>query len=92
MLHPFLKSAPYIRMDLNCNLTENQKPEFKPTTKILQDKLHQEKCKQSKGTKVCASIRMELDCEKFSRTFCKLFTRQNMQKKYAKLNKCKTFQ
>ena len=37
-------------------------------------------CKQSKGVKICASIRRELDFEKFSETFCKLFTKQNMQK------------
>ena len=63
-------------------------------TEIFQNKLHQEECKESKGTKICASIRRELECEKFSKTFCKLFTRQHMQKKkiYAKLNKCKTFQ
>ena len=45
----------------------------------LQEKLHQRKHKQSKGAKVCASIRWELEYEKYSKTFCKIFARQNMQ-------------
>ena len=57
------------------NLPENFKPEFKPITENFEDKLHQEECKQSKG----ASIRRELECEKCSKNFCKIFTRQNMQ-------------
>ena len=43
------------------------------------DKLHQEECKQSKGTKTCESIRIELECEKFSKTFYQIFARKNMQ-------------
>ena len=51
----------------------------------LQEKLHQEECKQSKCAKVCASIRWELECEKRSKTFYKIFGRQNMRnQKYAK--------
>ena len=61
------------------NLPENFKPEFKPVTKNFQEKLHQEECKQSKCAKICAS-RRELECEKFSKTFCKLFTRKNICK------------
>ena len=38
----------------------------------FQDKLHQVECKQSKGAKCCASIRRELECEKCSKTFCKM--------------------
>ena len=45
----------------------------------LQEKLHQGKRKQSKGAKICTSIRWELECEKFSKTFCKIFGRQNIQ-------------
>ena len=49
-------------------------------TENFQDKLHQKECKQSKGAKICARIGKELKCEKFSKTFCKIFTRQNMKK------------
>ena len=38
----------------------------------LQEKLHQGKHKQSKGAKICANIRWELECEKCSKTFCKI--------------------
>ena len=48
-------------------------------TENFQDKLHQEECKQSKGAKICASIRREPECEKCSKTFCQIFERQNMQ-------------
>ena len=48
-------------------------------TENFQDKLHQEECKQLKGAKSYASIRRELECEKCSKTFCKIFARQNMQ-------------
>ena len=48
-------------------------------TEHFQDKLHQDECKQSKGAKICASIRRESECEKCSKTFCQLFARQNMQ-------------
>ena len=61
-------------------------------TENFQGKLHHKECKKSKGAKIYTSIRKELESEKFSKTFCKLFTRQNMQKKHAKLNKCKIFQ
>ena len=33
-------------------------------TENFQDKLHQEKCKQPKGAKMCSSIRRELECER----------------------------
>ena len=69
-----------------CTLHENgpnerlrSLPEFKPMTENFQDKLHQEECKQSKGAKICASIRRELECEKCSKIFCQIFARQNMQ-------------
>ena len=48
-------------------------------TEHSQDKLHQDECKQSKGAKICASIRRESQCEKCSKTFCQIFARQNMQ-------------
>ena len=48
-------------------------------TENFQDKLHQEESKQSKGAKICASIRRKLECEKCSKTFCQTFARQNMQ-------------
>ena len=58
---------------------ENFKPEFKPMIENLQEKLHQGKHKQSKSSKICASSRWELEYEKCSKTFCKIFARQNMQ-------------
>ena len=60
-------------------MQENFKQEFKPMTKNLQEKLHQGNGKQSKGAKICASIRREHEYEKCSKTFCKIFGRQNMQ-------------
>ena len=63
-------------MDLNLEtkkFTGNFKPEFKSMTENFQYKLPQEKCKQSKGAKICASIRRELECEKCSKFFCKIF-------------------
>ena len=47
----------------------------------LQEKLRQGKHKQSKGAKIYAIIRWELECEKFPKTFCKIFGRQNIQKR-----------
>ena len=60
-------------------MQENCKPEFKPMIENLQAKLHQGKRKQSKGAKICASIWWELECEKCSKTFCKIFGRQNVE-------------
>ena len=48
-------------------------------TEHFQDKLHQEECKQSEGTKSCASIRREPECKKSSKTFHQIFAGQNMQ-------------
>ena len=48
-------------------------------TEHFQDMLRQEECKQSKGVKICASIRREPECEKCFKTFCQIFARQNMQ-------------
>ena len=45
----------------------------------LREKLHQGESKQSKCAKLCTSIRWELECEKCSKTFCKIFGRQIMQ-------------
>ena len=60
-------------------MQENFKAEFKPVIENMQEKLHQGKHKQSKDAKICASIRWELEYEKCSKTFCKIFARQNMQ-------------
>ena len=46
-------------------------------TQNFQDKLVE--CKQSKGAKIYASIRRELESEKCSKTFCQIFAKQNMQ-------------
>ena len=46
----------------------------------FQGKLHHKECKKSKGAKIYTSIRRELESENISKTFCKLFTRQNMEK------------
>ena len=62
----------------------NIKPEVKPMIENLQEKLHLRNCKQSKGPKICVSIRWELEC-KCSKTFCKIFGRQNMQNRGNKL-------
>ena len=45
----------------------------------LQEKVHQGERKQSKSAKICSTIRWELECEKCSKTFCKIFRRQNVQ-------------
>ena len=45
----------------------------------LQEKLHQGKRKQWKGAKISASLWLELECEKWSKIFCKIFGRQNIQ-------------
>ena len=42
-------------------MQESFKPEFQPMIENLQEKLQQGKRKQSKGAKICASIRWELD-------------------------------
>ena len=55
MFRPFLKTAPYMRMDLNRD-QEILKPEFKSMTENFHANLHQEESKQSKGAKICASI------------------------------------
>ena len=47
-------------------------------TENLKEKLYKGECKQLKGTKICASISRELECEKCSKTFYKTFGRQNM--------------
>ena len=57
------------------NLLEIFKPEFKQMTENIQDQLHQEECKQSKGVKIFASIRRELERGKCSKTFCEIFAR-----------------
>ena len=49
-------------------LQENFKQEVKPIIENSQEKLYQGKHKQSKGAKVCASIRWELEYEKYSKT------------------------
>ena len=52
-------------------------------TENFQHKFYQEECKQSKGAKICASIRRELACEKkkCSKAFFKIFARQDIQNK-----------
>ena len=40
-----------------------------------QEELHQEECKQSKGAKICASIRRDLECENCFKTFSKIFAK-----------------
>ena len=60
-------------------LQESFKPEFKPMIENLQERIHQEKCKQSKRSKISASTRWEIEFENCSKTFCKIFGRQNMK-------------
>ena len=48
-------------------------------TENFQDKVHQEECEQSKRSKICASIRRKLECEKCFKPFYQIFARQNMQ-------------
>ena len=45
----------------------------------LQDEIDQLGNKQSKGAKVRANIRWELECEKWSEIFFKVLERQNLQ-------------
>ena len=69
-------------LDLNRDkktLQENYKPEFQLLIKKLPEKLHPGECKQSKSGKICATTRWEIECEKSSKCFCKIFGRQNMQ-------------
>ena len=54
-------------------------------TENFQDKLHQEECKQSKGAKICASIRRQHDCEK------KMLKNFLANTEHAKSNKCEQF-
>ena len=60
-------------------MQENFKPEVKPMIENFQEKLHQKKSKQLKGATICAIIRWELECRKFSKTFCKIFGKQNIK-------------
>ena len=62
-------------------MQENFEPEFKLIIENLQEKLHQRNCKQSKGSKICTSIRWELEYEKYSNTFCKKLTKTNFLEK-----------
>ena len=45
----------------------------------FQDELYLLERKQAKGTRIRANIRWDLEGEKFSKTFCKVLKRQNMQ-------------
>ena len=45
----------------------------------LQDELYQLENKQAKGAKLCATIRQELEHEKWSKTFFKVLERENME-------------
>ena len=54
----------------------------------LEDKLHQEECKQWKGAKICVSIGNS-SVKNAPKFFCIIFARQNMQNQTK--NKCKTF-
>ena len=61
-------------------------------TENLQENLHQDERKLSKGGKICVDIRWELDCEKCSKTFYKVFDRQNIPvTRRAFLNQLKNF-
>ena len=57
-------------------LQETFEPDLKPMIKNLQEKLHQGKRKQPKIQKFVVVLD---ECEKCSKTFCKIFGRQNMQ-------------
>ena len=45
----------------------------------LQDELYQSENKQAKGAKLRATIRQELEHEKWSKTFFKVLERENME-------------
>ena len=47
--------------------------------KNLQYRLHQVKGKQSKGAKICASIKWDPDGKNCLKTFCKTIERKNIQ-------------
>ena len=59
---------------------ENVKSEIKPIIENLQDELYQLENKQTKGSKLDANMRWELDGEKGSKTFFKVLEKQNLQK------------
>ena len=58
---------------------ENFEPKIKPMIENLQNELYQLENKQSKGAKLRANIRQELEGEKGSKTFFRVLERQNMQ-------------
>ena len=45
----------------------------------LQHELYQLQNNQAKDAKLCANVRWELECEKWSKTFFKILERQNLQ-------------
>ena len=79
-LHPFLKAASYKKtlkfLDLNRDhelYKKIFKPETKPMIENVQEKLKQGGRKQSKGPKICVSIRWDLECKQCSKTYEKWF-------------------
>ena len=60
---------------MNFYKKENFESEIKPMIENLQDELYQLENKQSKSANVCANIRWELECEKWSEIFFKVLER-----------------
>ena len=58
---------------------ENYKPEIKSMINTFQDELYLLESKQAEGAKIRANIRSDLEGEKCSKTFLKVFQIQNMQ-------------
>ena len=58
---------------------ENSKPKIKPMFENLEDELYKLENKQAKRVKLHPNIRWELEGEKCSKTFFKVFERQNLQ-------------
>ena len=86
MLELFLKVPPLKKLEFqNQKKTmkfvqkENFEPKIKPMIENLQNELYQLEKKQSKGAKLRANIRQELEGEKGSKTFFRVLERQNMQ-------------
>ena len=80
MLRLFLKSSPYMRMNLNRDQEIYQKisnQNLNQWLEIFKTSYTKRSVNNQKVQKV--SIRRELECEKCSKTFCKIFATQNMQ-------------
>ena len=64
---------------------ENFKPEIKPLINNWQDKLYSLESKQARGAKIRANIRWDLEGEKCSKSFFKIFNYINITYRWQKI-------